>query len=142
MQSINSIRANAGQESSIRDYLTFYAKVWIVWPVLDPARRIFSGLKGKFWCRKFHRPLLTGVDSYNGIDWTGRWRRGEIQRKRCLVCGNTWLVREDSKPLTLNQCIVGHAMFGNMWVGPKTQEGFDEYQSKTNALAGGEDAPQ
>lgn len=138
-----SSRTRCGMESSVCDYLWFMFRLRIIWPWLNPMRRIAKGLKGILWCRRFHRPLLTGFDSYNGRDWTGRWRRGELQRKRCIVCGNAWTVREDSKPLTWQQCVVGKAVFGNMWVGPKTPDDYAELMAQrrnSKALEGEEGA--
>jgi hypothetical protein len=130
-----------GFKATFIGYLWFLFRIRIVWPWLNPLRRIVSGLKGIMWCRRFHRPLLTGFDSYNGRDWTGRWRCGGMQRKRCLVCGNAWTVREDSKPLTWDQCVVGKTLFGNMWVGPKTPDDYAGLMARRrqNKASGGEE---
>lgn len=133
-----SIRSHAGMSASVSDYVLFFVRINFLWPWLIPAQRLYAGAKGLIWCRRFHRPLLDSEYSYGGRDWTGRHRRGELRQKRCLVCGNTWVVREDKKPLTWQQCEVGHAIFGSSWVGPTTKDAFEEYTRKIRAAAGGE----
>lgn len=139
-KSFRACRRGAGLFCTLAHYIRFRI-TFPFWRMQLRFLSIASGVKGIMWCRHYHRPLLVSTDSYNGRDWTGRRRTGEMKRKQCIVCGNTWVVREDSRPLTWAQCVTGMNVFGDMWVGPKTPEEFAAYTStaKNNeALRGGE----
>ena len=78
----------------------------------------WNWLKGEFWCRFRHRPLMRGMGGWGGRDvW--RRKRELYSDMRCLVCGNDWQTTRASKPLTRAQTRACAEVFGTMWVGDK-----------------------
>ena len=91
---------------------------------------ILTYLIGEWYCRRWHRPLLTSLGGWGGRDVWGR-RRGAYHGVRFLVCGRTWFKNGEPTPLTPEQRDACAEAFGSMWVG-----GTSEYRADGQGKGG------
>lgn len=83
-------------------------------------KAIYHYLKINHWCRRFHRPLFSGIGGYGGRDVFGR-RRKAYYTRRCTKCGIHCDQNGEPKPLTDEQNKTCAKIFGSMWVGPHSE---------------------
>ena len=76
---------------------------------------ILRYLRGEWWCRFRHKPLMTSLGGYGGRDVWGR-RRGAYHGVWCVVCNRRWEKTGEPRPLTTEQRAACAATFGRMWV--------------------------
>lgn len=81
-------------------------------------KKICRYIKGEFYCRYYHKPLMVSTSGYGGTDVFGR-RRKSYYSRACIECDNSWESNRESKPLTKEQEKACAQVLGNMWKGDK-----------------------
>ena len=97
----------------------------VMWRLRRRIVSVCRYIKGRLWCRRFHKPVFYNIGGYGGRDVWGR-RRKEYHGFHCWRCGNRWDQSGRPKPLTTAQRRACADAFGSLWVGDRGEAAEEE----------------